>query len=282
MLFPRNLGSRLSIDETELTNGELHTIVTNKAGHGKKGALLAMAAGTKSDDVGAVLCRIPSMQRRMVSEVTLDLSPTMERIVRMAFPAARLVSDRFHVQQLVSEALGEMRVRLRREAMKAEAEAIVAAKKEGAGFIPKVYANGDTDKQLLARSKHLLYKSSGSWHESQKARADILFEAYPDLKRAYELAMLFRAVYEQCTERDGAKTRLDAWYAKAEASGFEEFVVPVASIRAHEDTILNYFVDRSTNAGAESFNAKLKNFRALVRGVRDKKFFLFRVAKLYG
>ncbi|MFH1030469.1 MAG: DDE transposase, partial [bacterium] len=33
---------------------------------------------------------------------------------------------------------------------------------------------------------------------------------------------------------------------------------------------------------AESFNAKLKGFRTIVRGVRDKKFFLFRVAKLYG
>jgi len=56
----------------------------------------------------------------------------------------------------------------------------------------------------------------------------------------------------------------------------------MASIQAHEDTILNYFVERSTNAAAESFNAKLKNFRTVVRGVRDKNFFLFRVAKLYG
>ncbi|HBR80691.1 TPA: DDE transposase, partial [Candidatus Uhrbacteria bacterium] len=47
-------------------------------------------------------------------------------------------------------------------------------------------------------------------------------------------------------------------------------------------TILNYFNHRSTNASAESFNAKLKGFRALVRGVRDVKFFLFRVGKIYG
>ncbi|MFH1523115.1 MAG: DDE transposase, partial [Patescibacteria group bacterium] len=35
-------------------------------------------------------------------------------------------------------------------------------------------------------------------------------------------------------------------------------------------------------ASAESFNAKLKGFRAIVRGVRDVKFHLFRIAKLYG
>jgi len=54
------------------------------------------------------------------------------------------------------------------------------------------------------------------------------------------------------------------------------------TIVKHKTTILNYFINRSTNASAESFNAKLKGFRSLVRGVRDKKFFLFRIAKLFG
>lgn len=45
--------------------------------------------------------------------------------------------------------------------------------------------------------------------------------------------------------------------------------------------ILNYFPDRSTNASAESFNAKLKGFRSLVRGVTDIKFFLFRISTSY-
>ncbi|MBT6006737.1 MAG: transposase, partial [Prolixibacteraceae bacterium] len=34
-------------------------------------------------------------------------------------------------------------------------------------------------------------------------------------------------------------------------------------------------------ASAESFNAKLKAFRAALRGVVDIEFFLFRVAKIY-
>ncbi|MFV8344452.1 DDE transposase, partial [Flavobacterium sp. XS2P39] len=36
LLFAKNLGKRLSIDETSLSNGELYTILTNKAGKGKK------------------------------------------------------------------------------------------------------------------------------------------------------------------------------------------------------------------------------------------------------
>ncbi|HJD74713.1 transposase, partial [Bacteroides reticulotermitis] len=36
-----------------------------------------------------------------------------------------------------------------------------------------------------------------------------------------------------------------------------------------------------TNAASESFNAKIKQFRAQLRGVRDINFFLFRLSKIY-
>lgn len=52
------------------------------------------------------------------------------------------------------------------------------------------------------------------------------------------------------------------------------------TFRNHYDTILNCFLNRSTNAGAESFNAKFKVFRSQFRGVTDIPFFLFRLSKL--
>ncbi|MBI4975178.1 transposase, partial [Candidatus Peregrinibacteria bacterium] len=53
------------------------------------------------------------------------------------------------------------------------------------------------------------------------------------------------------------------------------------TIKANEGKVLNYFYTRSTNASAESFNAKLKGFRSLLRGVGNINFFLFRVEKLF-
>jgi len=41
------------------------------------------------------------------------------------------------------------------------------------------------------------------------------------------------------------------------------------------------FNGRSTNAAAESFNAKIKEFRRQFRGVTDVKFFLYRLCKIY-
>ena len=55
LVFPENIGSKLSIDETSVSNGELYTIVTNKAAKGKKGALVAIVEGTSSEKVIEVL-----------------------------------------------------------------------------------------------------------------------------------------------------------------------------------------------------------------------------------
>ncbi len=64
-------------------------------------------------------------------------------------------------------------------------------------------------------------------------------------------------------------------------SGFKSFNTISATFYSHYREILNFFDNRSTNAAAESFNAKLKAFRATLRGVVDIEFFLFRVAKIY-
>ncbi|TKB99244.1 transposase [Pedobacter cryophilus] len=45
--------------------------------------------------------------------------------------------------------------------------------------------------------------------------------------------------------------------------------------------MLNYFDNKSTNASAESFKAKIKALRSQFRGVRNVKFFLFRLSKIY-
>jgi len=45
------MGQYLSIDEVNLSMGELYTVVTNKEAKGKKGAIVAIVAGTKSETV---------------------------------------------------------------------------------------------------------------------------------------------------------------------------------------------------------------------------------------
>lgn len=113
MLFPENLGTHLSIDEVSLSKRELYTFVTNKKGRGKKGSLVACIKGTRSEDLINILERLPLGARKQVAEVTLDMAKNIELATKIAFPESTLVTDRFHVVKLVTQALQHIRIKLR-------------------------------------------------------------------------------------------------------------------------------------------------------------------------
>ena len=88
-------------------------------------------------------------------------------------------------------------------------------------------------------------------------------------------------IYSKNVEKGVAYTKLARWYNNVAEAEFKSFNTIAATIYTHYPEILNFFDQRSTNASAESFNAKLKAFRATQRGVNDMSFFMFRVAKIY-
>lgn len=281
MLFPGNLGPRLSLDQTSLSNGELYTILTNKAAKGQRGALVAMIKGTKSESVIEILKQLPKSLRDKVEEITLDMAGSMNLIVRHCFSKAVKIIDRFHVQKLACDALQEMRIKHRWDAINEETDSMANARWEKTEYVPVRFDNGDTKKQLLARSRYLLFKSPSKWTNTQKVRAKILFAQYPDIKQAFSLTHSLRMIFSQTKDKGVAFTKLARWYNDVAESGFKAFNTISATIYTHYKEILNFFDNRSTNASAESFNAKIKAFRATQRGVCDMKFFLFRLAKIY-
>lgn len=76
-------------------------------------------------------------------------------------------------------------------------------------------------------------------------------------------------------------TKLAHWYNEVEMSEFKSFKTVMNTISLNYIGMLNYFDNRSTNASAESLNAKIKGFRSQLRGVENKEFFLFRLSKIY-
>ena len=280
LIYPENIGEHISIDEVSLSKGELYTFVTNKQGRGKKGTLVASIKGVKSQDIIEVLNRIPLEKRRLVKEVTLDMANNMQLASRMSFPESYLVTDRFHVVKLVMEALQHLRIKYRWEEIEKENQSIKMAKEQSVKYIPTTFENGDTAKQLLARSRYIIAKKSNEWTENQKLRARLLFENYPLIDQAYKQVMEFRNIYEQ-TSREKAKQEIIDWIEKTKLLKMINFNTAANSLNYHLETILNFFINRHTNANAESFNSKIKLFRANQRGVLDVKFFLFRMEKLF-
>ena len=105
-------------------------MLINKERKGGKGSIIAIIKGTRAEDVSKVLLQMPRRRRYQVKEITLDMAPNMAQIARTCFPIARQVIDRFHVQQLAFEALQDMRIKARWDALDEENRAILKAKIE--------------------------------------------------------------------------------------------------------------------------------------------------------
>lgn len=280
LLYPENVGPFLSIDEVSLSKGEIYTYITNKEAKSKKGTLVASIKGTLSRDIIQVLQQIPIEQRQRVKEVTLDMANNMSHAVKMSFPNAIQTTDHFHVIKLAMEALQHIRIKYRWNEMDKENKAIKKAKEKGVRYKPTKLINEDTPKQLLARCRYVVVKKNGEWTQSQEERARLLFKRYPTIEKAYYHVLQLRAIYKH-KHREYAQRDLKAWLMKTKEINIKEFNTVANTLNDKISTILNFFEYRNTNANAESFNAKIKLFRANLRGVTDVQFFLFRLEKLF-
>jgi len=313
ILLPHNCGVRMSIDEVML-HDDLFTILSNKDGHGKSGTVAAIVRGTKASGVIERLMQIPEEQRLAVTEVTMDFSDSMMRIVKSVFPNAVIVIDCFHIIKRCGEAVEEIRLKEKRNAVKEQNKAKAehkkmlgrrvkarkayrkkhpknySGKKRGRKparlkerFVPEELSNGDTKIELLTRSRGLLAKSRDKWSDSQKERAKLLFELYPKIEEAYNLTDSLRAIFRnKKIDRTEAKGKLQQWYQKVADCTLREVKAARDTIREKEEEVLNYFINRSTNAAAESLNAKIKSFRSQLHGVSDLPFFIYRLSLIFG
>ena len=281
LIYPENITDTLSIDEVSLSKGELYTFVTNKnTGIKNKQCVVAIINGTESKLIQSVLEKIALEKRQQVKEVSMDMARNMGLAIKNSFPNCKMVIDRFHVVRLVMDAMQHMRVDLRWKAIAEENYAIKEAKDNNQKYIAEILPNGDTLRELLARSRYLLYKLEDDWTLNQAKRAAVLFEKYPLLASVYRLVLYFRSIYKN-TSKIKALEQFNQWKEKVIALKLEQFNTVVYSLEHHLNNILNFFDNRSTNANAESFNSKIKNFRGNLRGVTDVKFFLFRLQKLF-
>lgn len=110
-----------------------------------------------------------------------------------------------------------------------------------------------------------------------------MFDNCPDIKEAFSLINSLRAIFRnKGLDRNQAKNALHTWYDKVAKCTLREVKSARDAIRTKEEEVLNYFINHSTNASAESLNSKLKGFRSQLHGVSDLPFFMYRVSRIFG
>lgn len=161
-LLVENMGTHLSIDETSIDH-VVYVFLTNKDGHGKKHTLIAYVKGLKVSDIVAVLMQIPEELRKAVIEVTMDHSDVMNAVVREVFPDARITIDCFHTVQIVGDAIEEIHMQSKREAVKEE-------KKEKTEFKKRLLRNAKK-RQKYAEKHPKTYKGKKRGRKPVRANA---------------------------------------------------------------------------------------------------------------
>ena len=275
VLKPENFGEQMAVDE-KMIDEEFYTVLTNR----QTGKIALLAETLTVKDLNMLIDKTAEVKQR-VKTITADLSPSYEKFCEQSFPDAILVADKFHVVKHIVEAAQTLRLRLKQE----EISKLPATKKERREYEKQTkLINGESRIELLTRSRYVLFKKTQNWTASQQKRAVLLFETFPQLKTTYELTQQIRqwldkenvGKYEWQIEK-----QLIHWYDCAEQAKLPEVENLIRIIGSNEEKIMNYFKTGKTNAKAEAMNSKIQRFITANYGVRDKDFFLYRLAHYY-
>ena len=275
ILKAENFGEQMSVDE-KMIDEEFYTVMTNR----ETGKIALLAETLQVADLNKLIAKI-SATKNIVKTITADLSPTYEKFCEQSFSAATIVADKFHVVKHIIEAVQALRLRLKQE----ETARLPVTKKERKKYEKQTrLINGESRIEMLTRSRYVLFKRQEDWTVSQQKRAALLFEIFPQLKSTYELTLQIRqwldkeniGKYEWVIER-----QLIDWYDCAEQQKLPEVENLIRLIGSHEQKIMNYFKTGKTNARAEAMNNKIQRFITANYGVRDKDFFMYRLAHYF-
>ena len=274
VLKPENFGAEMSIDE-KMLDEDFFTVMTNR----DTGKIALLAQTIRVDELIKLIDKIPHVQN-LPQNITCDLSSTYEKFCNLVFPQATQIADKFHIIKAAIEALQAVRIRLKHSYLaslpKDKKERKMAEEKSR-------LSNHETPAEMLNRSRYLLFKRPQEWTLKQQKRADILFENYPEIKKAYYNILSFRKLLdkENVKKLQGMNKQWNEWFFQVDEDNITEIVAFAASVESHEEKIRNYLLTGKTNAAAENMNSKLQRFITANYGTRDSDFFLFRIAKYF-
>jgi transposase len=274
VLKPDNFGAEMSIDE-KMLDEDFFTVMTNR----ETGKIALLAQTMRVDELVNLINKIPHIQN-IPKNITCDLSPTYEKFCEMVFPEATQIADKFHVIKLAIEALQAVRIRFKQSYL----ASLPKDKKERKAVEEKSrLINHETPSQMLDRSRYILFKRPEEWTGKQQMRAGILFENYPEIKKAYYNILSFRKLLDKINinKLHLMDKQWNQWYFQVDEDNVSEMTSFAATVQRHEEKIKNYLVTGKTNAAAENMNSKLQRFITANYGTRDIDFFLYRVAKYF-
>jgi transposase len=231
---------RIGIDEKSFKKSQDFISVLTDVDNG---CVIEVKAGRNRESAIELLETIPTQTRDAVEAVAMDMSASFAAAVRETLPKADIVYDRFHVSQLLNQAVDQVR---RRE-----------------------------NKHLLAEGDESLKGTRMEWLHDPRNLSEDRIEALSELvsrnlktARAWMHKENFEGFWTMPSQHDG-EGYLRAWYKSAIRSRLDPIKRCARTIITHSEGLLNYFKHRISNAATEGLNSKIQSLKSAARGFRN-------------
>jgi transposase len=256
---PKHMGTHMNIDEKMI--GKRYCTILSNPKSGKIAMLMeSMNPGLIAD---ALSCFCSEVLNK-VKHICCDMSPMFKKLCKEWFSQAIVTVDKYHVIKHALDFLQGIRI------------------EEKNNLSPDDHQQIEdtlwTRKQLLTKSRYLLFKAKEKWNDDEMIIAIHLFKLYPNIKLAYEYVQRLRQWYNlenKIQPKWWLEKHLEQWVKDIE----QDFPKASSFIRKmlikHQENIIFFFSDGLTNRKAENLNGKIQRFVANNYGLRNRDFFYY-------
>jgi len=190
--------------------------------------------------------------KKAIKTVNLDMWEPYTLAVKAKLTQARIVVDRFHVMKNLNHCLTLARREIQRTA-------------------------SDEIKEQLKGSRWALVKNEKDLNDKQRAKLETVYQVSPELKVCHQLKEQFRTIFETITDREKARNALLQWIKQVQKQNVVALQSFLATLNNWFELILNYFIERWTNAFAEGVNNKIKLIKRRAFGFTNFDHFRLRI-----
>ncbi len=231
--------TKLGIDEHSFRSRNLVITITDLSHH----KLLNILTNDYQITLVKYLKSIPKTARNRIKEVSIDICPSYRSVIRKYLPKAKIVADRFHVEQLANRTLDNIR-----------------------SVIQYV------DNRNRINIKQILLKSRYKLTENEKRKLSYAFQQYqqyPALYEAYFIKEKIKIMYNTRNKKKAIEKYNEVIRLLEDSHQNRYLKTLLKTMKGWKTEILNYFDNRTTNAYTEGIHTKIKMMKRVSFGFRN-------------
>ena len=245
---PLHLPEILSLDEFKgNAYGQRYQVAVNNP---QTHEILDILPKRNTAEIIHYFSQFPREERMKVKFVVMDLSLLFRKVVKILFPCAVIIGDRFHIQRLVLWALERVR---------------------------KNIQNVFRERRIyFKRNKHILNKKGETLTEEEMVCLHEILKQSTQLKRAYALKEAFFKIFSM-KDPKSIQEFLSRWLQLVEESGVDEFNSVLKTFKTWNTEIQAGLTNLYSNGFTEGMNNKIKVLKRTAFGYRNFKRFRARI-----